>query len=89
VVTKSRASPDSVERRFRIGTSAAERLLAAAIPVPTTIFLEHDGAAIAGYAGERFVRYEQLGTFLRLHALALDDLVDAPSPSSRPPRDAR
>jgi len=84
VVAKSRASPESIDRRFRIAADAAERLVAAAIPVPTTIFLEDDGAAIASYAGERFVRYEQLGTFLRLHALALDELVDAPSASIMP-----
>lgn len=88
-MAKSRASPDSVERRFRVGAEAAERLLAAAIPVPTTIFLDEDGAAIASYAGEKLVRYEQLGTFLRLHALALDDLVDAPSRTLVPPRDER
>lgn len=68
-------SSGDAERRFRIRPEAAERLVAAAIPVPTTIFVEQDGAAIASYAGEKFVRYERLDSFLRLHALAGDDLV--------------
>lgn len=62
------------EVRFRIRASSATRLVEASIPVPSEVFLEQDGAAVASYAGEKLVRFERLEYFLRVHALGLEDL---------------